>query len=103
VARHADAKVCRVYLQRLHHTVLLTVEDDGKGFPPRGGGEAATKRGLGLLGIEERVAGFGGSLKIETAPGKGARLTVELPALPRRHLASDEGADTAPAVPLENT
>lgn len=103
VARHAEAKTCRVYLQRLPQTVLLTVEDDGKGFPPRGGAEAATKRGLGLLGIEERVAGFRGSLHIETAPGNGTRLTVELPALPRHGPASDESADVASAVRQENT
>ncbi len=83
VARHSKAAVCRVYLQRLPQTVLLTVEDDGRGFPEPGAEAAAGKRGLGLLGIEERVSGFRGSLNIETAPGKGTRLTVELPALPR--------------------
>jgi signal transduction histidine kinase len=84
VARHAEARNCRVYLQRLAHTVLLTVEDDGLGFPvaerPAG---ARRTGGLGLLGIEERVSGLHGSLRIETAPGQGTRLTVELPALPR--------------------
>jgi signal transduction histidine kinase len=84
VARHAEAHHCRVYLQRLANTVLLTVEDDGRGFPvaerPAG---ARRTGGLGLLGIEERVTGFQGSLQIETTPGQGTRLTVELPALPR--------------------
>ena len=83
VARHAAAQHCRVYVQRLAHTVLLTVEDDGKGFPADPPAAGAT-RGLGLLGIEERVSGFRGSLRIETAPGEGTRLTVELPALPRQ-------------------
>jgi signal transduction histidine kinase len=81
VARHARAKSCRVYLRRLTDTVLLAVEDDGLGFPTPVDGRA--RRGLGLLGIEERVSGFHGSLKLETSPGKGTRLTVELPALPR--------------------
>ena len=84
VARHAEARTCRVYLQRLPRTVLLTVEDDGKGFPSRDGTTGDVRRGLGLLGIGERVSGFRGSLTIETAPGKGTRLTVELPALPRQ-------------------
>lgn len=84
VARHAEAKSCRVYLQRLPRTILLTVEDDGKGFPPRSGEETTPRRGLGLLGITERVAGFRGSFQVETAPGKGTRLTVELPALERQ-------------------
>ncbi len=82
VARHAEASHCRVYIQRLTHTVLLTVEDDGKGFPVERPA-AAGRRGLGLLGIEERVSGFRGSLRIETTPGEGTRLTVELPALAR--------------------
>ncbi len=83
VARHAEAQHCRVYVQRLAHTVLLTVEDDGKGFPADPPA-AGARRGLGLLGIEERVSGFRGSLRIETVPGEGTRLTVELPALPRQ-------------------
>jgi signal transduction histidine kinase len=83
VARHSEATVCRVYIQRLSHTVLLTVEDNGKGFPPEHPPSGRGRRGLGLLGIEERVAGFRGSMRIETAPGSGSRLTVELPALPR--------------------
>jgi signal transduction histidine kinase len=93
VARHAEARSCRVYLQRLPRTVLLTVEDDGRGFPPRKGPAGEARRGLGLLGIEERVSGFRGSLTIETAPGKGTRLTVELPALPRRQAQEDDDAD----------
>jgi signal transduction histidine kinase len=93
VARHAEARHCRVYVQRLAHTVLLTVEDDGKGFPADQPGAAGRKRGLGLLGIEERVSGFRGSLRIETAPGEGTRLTVELPALPRQERPEPAGPD----------
>jgi signal transduction histidine kinase len=80
VGRHARASSCRVYLQRLTNTLLVTVEDDGAGFDSseRGAGEAA--HGLGLIGIRERVSRVQGTLRLETAPGKGTRLTVELPA-----------------------
>lgn len=101
VARHSEAHHCRVYLQRLAHTVLLTVEDDGTGFPltqPRSA--ERTKGGLGLLGIEERVSEFRGSVRIETAPGAGTRLTVELPALPRELLC--EPAPAAPEAPVDS-
>lgn len=79
VANHAHATKCRVYLQRLPDTVLITIEDDGAGF------DIATKRtgdrrGLGLIGIRERVSELRGTLQIETSPGKGTRLTVALPA-----------------------
>jgi signal transduction histidine kinase len=80
VARHAHATSCRVYLQRLPASVVLTVEDNGAGFEP----DAARGRepeGLGLMGIEERVTDARGTFRIESARGRGARIIVELPAL----------------------
>ncbi len=96
VARHAQATSCRVYLQRLPTSVVLTVEDDGRGFDPA----AATNGqpgGLGLLGIKERVSGFRGVFHLETAPGAGTRITVELPALEPPVPAGEagDGADSA--------
>lgn len=78
VARHAQASECRVYLQRVSNTVLVTIEDNGIGF--NASDASVTRTGLGLIGIRERVAQLGGILRIEAAPGKGTRLTVELPA-----------------------
>ena len=101
VARHAEAASCRVYLQRLPRTVLLTVEDDGRGFPIPDGERGTGRRGLGLLGIEERVSGFRGSLKIESAPAKGTRVTVELPALPRPEASVEPAAASSPRTPPE--
>jgi signal transduction histidine kinase len=104
VARHAGASTCRLYLQRLPNTVLLTIEDDGRGFQVSEQAPAAG-RGLGLLGIQERVSGFRGSFRCESQPGRGTRLTVELPALPRP--SCDDGEATAeemgdPAQPGED-
>ena len=82
VAKHARATVCRVYVQRLPNTLLITIEDDGVGFDPAAVARAAD-RGLGLVGIRERVAQLQGTLRLESAPGKGTRLTVELPAQSR--------------------
>jgi signal transduction histidine kinase len=94
VAKHARATCCRVYLQRLANTVLITVEDDGAGFDWNA---ATTVRsgGLGLVGIRERVAQLQGTLRLESAPGKGTRLTVELPA--RNRVMSDSTLGPAPA------
>jgi signal transduction histidine kinase len=80
VVRHANARSCRVYLQRLMDTLLVTVEDDGIGFDPAPTRHADSPQGLGLIGIRERVSTLGGTLRLESAPGKGTRLTVELPA-----------------------
>jgi signal transduction histidine kinase len=96
-ARHAHATSCRIYLQRLANTVLITVEDDGVGFDTTEVSQSGARRGLGLLGIRERVAGLRGTLRLESSPGKGTRLTVELPAQIRTP------ADVQDAVPASAT
>jgi len=82
VIKHARAETCRVYLQRLVNTVLVTIEDDGAGFDVAAVQQAGARAGLGLVGIRERVAQARGTLRLESAPGKGTRLTIELPAPP---------------------
>lgn len=81
VARHAQASLCRLYLQRLPYTLLITVEDNGRGFDPRRLETANPRRGLGLVGIRERASGLGGTFRLESSPGRGTRLSVELPVL----------------------
>lgn len=80
VAKHAQATACRIYLQRLPNTLLITIEDDGTGFDAEAVERAGARRGLGLIGIRERVVQLQGTVRLESAPGKGTRLTVELPA-----------------------
>jgi signal transduction histidine kinase len=96
-ARHAHATSCRIYLQRLANTVLITIEDDGVGFDTTEVSQSGARRGLGLLGIRERVAQLRGTLRLESSPGKGTRLTVELPAQIRTT------ADVQDAVPSSAT
>jgi signal transduction histidine kinase len=79
VVKHAQASSCRVYLQRLANTLLVTVEDDGIGFDMAATNRIDSEHRLGLIGIRERVSRLGGRLLLESAPGKGTRLTVELP------------------------
>lgn len=82
VAKHAHARMCRVHLQGLHATVLVTIEDDGSGFHAGDLQRPDATRGLGLIGIRERVAQLSGTFQIETAPGQGTRLAIEMPARP---------------------
>jgi len=93
VAKHAQATVCRVFVQRLPNTVLITIEDNGAGFDLPAAARGAD-RGLGLIGIRERVLQLQGTLRLESSPGKGTRLTVELPARSRPSAAgiADAGA-----------
>lgn len=93
VAKHAKATSCRVYLQRLTNTILITIEDDGVGFDPADTRSASGPRGLGLVGIRERVEQLHGTVRLESAPGKGTRLTVELPGEPRTGTAETSNVD----------
>jgi len=73
ITKHAQAKSARVTLVRDADSVRLVVQDDGLGF------DAGRTRGLGLLGMRERVARLRGSFDIDSSPGKGTRVTVTLP------------------------
>jgi signal transduction histidine kinase len=80
VAKHARTAACRVRLQRVDRSVVLTVEDDGVGFDQAVPQQRATgERGLGLVGIRERAAQARGTFRMESAAGAGTRLTVEFP------------------------
>jgi signal transduction histidine kinase len=79
VAKHAKATGCRVDLTRLPDALRIMVEDNGVGFDQtaRRTGE---RRGLGLIGMRERASHLDGVITIDTSPGRGTRLTIELPA-----------------------
>lgn len=100
IARHASASSCRVYLQRLPSSVALTVEDNGRGFDPNGT-RPDRGDGVGLLGITERVNDARGTFRIESAPGRGTRITVELPALENRGAADAEAGPSPPGAEPE--
>lgn len=72
-ARHAGARTLQVTVKRASDRVQFSVQDDGAGFDKR------VVRGLGLLGMEERVRRLGGKLKIESSPGRGTVIAAELP------------------------
>lgn len=73
VSRHSGAKSVLVCVEQTADTIALTVKDDGAGFDP------SKTRGLGLLGMEERVRQLGGRLEIESQPGRGTTLRAALP------------------------
>lgn len=78
--RHGRARSVAVLLQRQDGKLLVVVEDDGVGFDAGDWrGQCARGNHLGLLGIEERAAMLGGTFRVESHPGSGARLFVEIP------------------------
>jgi signal transduction histidine kinase len=82
VARHAHATACRVQLSRSSDRIDLWVEDNGVGFDAVAVGQPGPQRGLGLLGMQERIAQAGGAMVIESAPGNGTRVLATLPISP---------------------
>jgi len=78
VSRHAHATSCRVFVQRLPSSLIVTVEDDGRGFRAGRDSTGDQGAGLGLVGIRERAVNLGGTFRIESG-GKGTRLTIEFP------------------------
>jgi CheY-like chemotaxis protein len=82
VAKHAGTKIVRVALTDRGDRLVLEVTDRGVGFDTDILERASVKSGLGLVSIRERARCLGGSLKIESAPGKGSRFTLTIPLKP---------------------
>jgi len=72
-SRHSQASTVRIQVEQKPDALSLSIEDDGKGFDVR------QSKGLGLLGIEERVARLGGTFEARSAAGNGTALLVTLP------------------------
>jgi len=80
VVKHAQARQVSVLLDRRDNLAILVVEDDGVGFEVETVRQSgAPSRKLGILGMEERAALVGGSLTIESRPGGGTAVFVEVP------------------------
>ncbi len=76
VARHADAKKICCSLTRSGSNIVLSIQDDGKGFDPE---KTAGKRTLGLLGMKERILMMEGKFEIHSRPGAGTEIIVTVP------------------------
>ena len=78
IARHAQAESVLIQLSESNGVIRIEIEDDGKGFEPENVSHA-DRRHFGLMGIEERVEILGGKVRIDSAPGKGTRIHLEVP------------------------
>ena len=73
--RHGDAARIRIEGECSGSTIRFSVQDDGRGFDPAQDGGAKSGH-FGLQGIRERLRAFNGQLEIESAPGKGTKVSV---------------------------
>jgi signal transduction histidine kinase len=72
-SRHSHATAVRIQVLQEPHQLTLSIRDNGKGF------DVKQSKGLGLLGIEERVAHLGGTCTIHSEAGSGTVVAVDLP------------------------
>jgi PAS domain S-box-containing protein len=75
VMKHAHASRVDLMVERVGSTLVLEVSDDGRG-------EAMIEAGGGLRGLSDRAAALDGQLRVESPPGRGTRVRVELPCGP---------------------
>jgi signal transduction histidine kinase len=72
-SRHSHATAVRINVRQDPQQLTLSIRDNGKGFDVR------QSKGLGLLGIEERVAHLGGTCTIHSEAGSGTAIAIDLP------------------------
>ncbi len=82
ILRHSQAKRVIIRLQQREDQIYLEIEDNGCGFNvEQESREAVSRKQLGLLGIQERVSLIGGKVEIESTPGQGTRILINIPVL----------------------
>jgi signal transduction histidine kinase len=78
-SKHAKATRVWIQVRREDGTLCCSIRDDGEGFDVRVAQAEGMRRGLGLIGIQERLNAVGGTLSIHSAPGRGTKLLIRLP------------------------
>lgn len=76
VAKHSDASIASVTIERQDDKIRLVVSDNGRGFDPEA---ARSRESLGLISMEERVRAVKGELSVVSTIGSGTRIFVDVP------------------------
>jgi signal transduction histidine kinase len=79
VSKHARATLVKIQLRVTAKAVVCSIEDNGIGFEPKSLQSNPGGRGLGLLGIQERLQALRGEVRIESVPGQGTKLKITIP------------------------
>jgi signal transduction histidine kinase len=77
--KHSHSDRVRIRLSQIEDRIRIEIRDWGDGFDP----SHVQENRFGLIGIRQRVRLLGGRHRIQSAPAKGTRLTVELPIMER--------------------
>lgn len=93
IHKHAEATSVDIILEHKDGAVRMIITDDGRGFNQKNKGRLAT--GLGLTGMKERASILGGTVEIESSPGRGTEIHVRIPdVLRKKRKALQANADT---------
>ena len=79
VTKHAQANRVDITLRRFNYAVQMQIKDDGKSFQVHGHRPEKRGKRLGLFGMQERVRLVNGRFTLESAPGEGTTVRVEIP------------------------
>ncbi len=77
--KHAKASRVSIQVRREDRVLCCCIQDDGVGFDVHAVQSERTRKGLGLIGMQERLNAIGGILSIDSAPGHGTKILVRLP------------------------
>jgi len=77
--KHSKANRVSIRVRRAGGMLCCSIRDDGSGFDVQAVQSDRKRRGLGLVGMQERLNAIGGTLSIDSAPGRGTKVTIRLP------------------------
>jgi signal transduction histidine kinase len=79
--KHAKASQVAIQVRRSGGVLICSIRDNGAGFDLGAVQSDRRRSGLGLIGMRERLSAIGGTLSIESAPGRGTKLSIRIPVL----------------------
>jgi PAS domain S-box-containing protein len=79
IVKHSGAQKAKIDLSYFDSNLVLSINDQGKGFDTKILNCGNLSTGLGLVSLKERISYMGGTFTIESAPGQGCRITLRLP------------------------
>ena len=79
VIKHSQATQASLIVRRVTNELRLVVRDNGQGFTPVETAGGSTRGGFGLVSIAERARLLQGNAKVQSAPGEGTVITIEIP------------------------
>jgi len=93
LVKHSQATEARVAVRRAAGGLVLTIRDNGRGFTPEAVASDRSAGGFGLIGLSERAQLLGGKLAIQSAPGQGAMINIDIPIANHQHGERDTHRD----------